>query len=282
MAKPTKLITASEAAISVRGRSAWGRVAVATCVAVAVTGLAFAQATGTKKRRPLPSEFGNVVMSSFSEKGGVAPVVFSHWLHRTKFTCRLCHVDIGFAMEANGTQVHEDDNRRGYFCGACHNGKVAFGPDRASIAAGRGAVCDRCHSSGKTGVHEIDFAKLAGGLPQGRFGNNIDWEAAEEQGALKLIDTLPGISVARKPLQVPPDYSIEAKVTTLPQIIFSHKKHAVWNGCELCHPDVFGVKAGATKYTMQDIFGGKYCGLCHGTVAFPAIDCQRCHTKTVG
>jgi c(7)-type cytochrome triheme protein len=42
-----------------------------------------------------------------------------------------------------------------------------------------------------------------------------------------------------------------------------------------------GVSKGATKYSMVEIFEGKYCGVCHGTVAFPNIDCQRCHVKPV-
>ena len=68
----------------------------------------------------------------------------------------------------------------------------------------------------------------------------------------------------------------------MPAIIFSHKKHTVWNGCELCHPEIFvGVKKGATKYSMVEIFDGKYCGVCHTNVAFPLLDCQRCHTEPV-
>lgn len=231
----------------------------------------FALAQGMKKRRPLPDEFGKVVMNNFSEKNNVAPVVFDHWLHRAKFTCRLCHVDIGFAMEANATQVHEEANRKGFYCGACHNGKVAF----------EMASCDRCHSAGKSVKRAYDFAAFTADLPKGRFGNGVDWEAAEAEGKIKLTDTLPGVSVKRSPLQVPKDYSIEAKVAGLPEIIFSHRKHATWNGCELCHPEIYAVKAGATKYTMQDVFAGKFCGVCHGPVAFPAIDCQRCHTKPV-
>ena len=231
----------------------------------------FALAQGVKKRRPLPDEFGKVVMNNFSEKNGVAPVVFDHWLHRAKFTCRLCHVDIGFAMEANATQVHEDGNRKGFYCGACHNGKVAF----------EMTSCERCHSAGKQVKRAYDFAAFTADLPKGRFGNGVDWEAAELEGKIKLTDTLPGVSVKRTPLQIPKDYSIEAKIAGLPEIIFSHKKHATWNGCELCHPEIYAVKAGATKYTMQDVFAGKYCGVCHGPVAFPAIDCQRCHTKPV-
>ena len=245
----------------------------------AASSLVFAQAPGVKKTRPRPADFGNVVMNNASEPNGVAPVVFNHWLHRAKFTCRLCHVDIGFAMAANATGIKEEDNRNGLHCGACHNGKVAF-PAQVHNAAGPDVKnCDRCHSMGKNVPREIDFATFTAGFPKGRFGNNIDWEAVEVAGKATLVDTLPEISVRRRPLDIPVDYQIQAKIAGLPEIVFSHRKHAVWNGCELCHPDIFAVKTGTTKYTMQDIFAGKYCGSCHGSVAFPAIDCQRCHTK---
>ena len=249
------------------------RTLAAAVLALAMTTLAFAQTSGVKKRRPRPEEFGQVVMNKLSAKNDVAPVVFNHWLHRSKYTCRLCHVDIGFAMQANETGVREADNRKGEYCGACHNGKTAF------AAQGN---CDRCHSLGKGVAPQIEFGAFTSGFPKGRFGNGVDWEAAELMGRIKLVDTLPGISVVRKPLEIPKDYNIEAKTAGLPEIIFSHKKHAVWNGCELCHPDIYSVKTGATKYTMQDVFAGKFCGVCHSSVAFPTTDCQRCHTKPVG
>ena len=243
--------------------------------------LLLAQPAGVKKRRPLPDEFGNVVMNNLSQKNGISPVVFSHWVHRSKYTCRLCHVDVGFAMSANGTEMREEDNRKGFYCGACHNGRVAF----AAVTRGANGVesrnCERCHSAGKDVRRQFNFPSFAAGLPKGRFGNNIDWEAAEIEGKIRLTDTLPEISVRRRPLEIPKDYSIEAKLAGLPEIIFSHKKHAVWNGCELCHPDIYGVKTGTTKYSMEDVFAGKFCGACHGSVAFPAIDCQRCHVKPV-
>src|SRR5574342_706567 len=65
------------------------------------------------------------------------------------------------------------------------------------------------------------------------------------------------------------DFALSPKVESMPEIVFSHAKHTVWNGCELCHPEIFvGVKRGMTKYTMVDIFEGKYCGVCHVNVAF--------------
>ena len=245
----------------------------AAAVLILTASVAFGQSKGVKKRRPRPDEFGSVTMSRLSEANDVAPVVFNHWLHRSKYTCRLCHVDIGFAMAANQTGVREDDNRKGQYCGACHNGKIAFAPQNN---------CDRCHSAGKNVTPQFEFTALTADFPKGRFGNAVDWEAAEEMGRIRLTDTLPGISVVRRPLDVPKDYNIEAKTPGLPEIIFSHKKHAVWNGCELCHPDLYSVKAGATKYSMEDVFAGKYCGVCHSNVAFPTIDCQRCHVKPVG
>ena len=81
----------------------------------------------------------------------------------------------------------------------------------------------------------------------------------------------------RSKLVIPNDEELTAREVTTPNIVFSHQKHSVWNGCELCHPQGFGVKNGATIYTMKEIFEGRFCGACHLTVAFPLNDCMRCH-----
>jgi len=132
---------------------------------------AFAQGKGVKKRRPLPDESGNVVMNNLSQKNGLAPVVFSHWVHRAKFTCRLCHVDIAFAMEANGTQMREEDNRKGYYCGACHNGKIAFPAILRKPSGEEARNCDRCHPAGKDVPQQFEFSAFTADLPKGRFGD---------------------------------------------------------------------------------------------------------------
>jgi c(7)-type cytochrome triheme protein len=96
-----------------------------------------------------------------------------------------------------------------------------------------------------------------------------------------LADSLEGVSKKLTPLAVRKDFTLETKLAGIPEIIFSHRKHTVWNGCEMCHPDIFGVNKGATKYTMVEISAGRYCGVCHGKVAFPIRDCQKCHLKPV-
>jgi c(7)-type cytochrome triheme protein len=245
--------------------------------------------TGIKKKRPLPYEYGRVIINNYSEKSNLAPVVFEHWIHRSMFTCRVCHVDIGFAMKAGGTDIKAADNVRGYYCGTCHNGKMVAPDGKTVFQACSRKVnledekrCDRCHSEGLKVASDFDFFQFSQPLPKERFGNGLDWEKAEESGLIKPVTAIPGVSGPRNSFAVQKDFALNPKVEGMPDIIFSHKKHTVWNGCELCHPDIFmGVKRGAVKYTMVDISQGKSCGACHTTVAFPLTDCQRCHSKPV-
>ncbi len=258
-----------------------------TLLVLALASAAVAQ-TGVKKKRPLPYDYGKVVLNNYSEQAGFSPVVFDHWLHRSFYTCRLCHVDIAFGMKAGTTGIKASDNMNGYYCGTCHNGKMVFKGKKVfeSCVNKTGPheinKCVRCHSLGKSITREYDFAKFTEGFPIERFGNGIDWEKAESNGYVKPVDFLEGVSIKRPNLAVQKDFSIIPKVEGMPDIIFSHKKHTVWNGCELCHPEIFiGVKKGITKYSMVEIYEGKYCGVCHTAVAFPLLDCQRCHSKPV-
>jgi c(7)-type cytochrome triheme protein len=251
---------------------------------LATAGPALAEPGQGKKRRPLPPEYGRVVLDP-GAGGKLAPVVFDHWLHRASFTCRLCHVDLGFAMKAGATGVKPADNEAGYYCGACHDGKRRFQGKALFEACNKGPAreaCTRCHSQGQKVKPEVDFATFTKSLPRGRFGNGVDWEKAEQDGLVKPIDFLEDVSIKRQSITAQKDFALSPKLEGMPDIIFSHKKHTVWSGCEGCHPDIFvGVKKGLTKYGMAEIFEGKYCGACHASVAFPMLDCQRCHVKAV-
>jgi c(7)-type cytochrome triheme protein len=251
-------------------------------VLVLFFGFTLAQGFGLKKKRPKPHEFGNVVIDNYSSKANKAPVVFKHWLHRARYSCRLCHVDIGFAMKGGATNITDQDNQRGLFCGSCHNGVIAFGQNNDE---GEGKVdltsCVRCHSYRRKVEFKYDFYEFQKKMPQQRFGNGIDWQKAEETGKIKLVDFLPGISIKGLNIKDPGELNLKPQEKNMPEIIFSHFKHSKWSGCELCHPEIFGVKQGSAPYSMEEIFAGKYCGVCHGPVAFPNMDCQRCHTKLV-
>ncbi len=222
--------------------------------------LAIAQTFGTKKRTPKPDEYGNVVMSNYAARVDSDPVVFPHWLHRAKYTCRLCHVDLGFAMTGGETRVSEEDNRNGLYCGACHDGTEAFAPEESGTDGETIRNCDRCHSHTKNVELKYDFYDFVEGFPRARFGNRVDWMKAEEEGLVTLKDYLEGISIERADLMSPEDSQIHAQVVGMPSVIFSHEKHTVWSGCELCHPQIFGIRKRAQVYDMQDIFEGRYCG----------------------
>jgi len=246
--------------------SAWGMLIAIIMVAV------LAPAAGAA-----PADYGRVVINNASQKAGLAPVVFDHWVHRAKYTCRLCHVDIGFGMKAGADVITAADNGKGLYCGVCHNGKPVF----AACSADKSDVkrCERCHSQGKSVRPAVDFAAVTAKLPKDKFGNGVNWEKAAEDGSIKLIDYIEGVSIKKPAQTVQKDFTIKPKSAGMAEIVFSHKKHSLWNGCEVCHPEIF--KQGSTKYSMDDIKAKKFCGVCHGTVAFPQEDCSRCHSKPV-
>ncbi len=95
----------------------------------------------------------------------------------------------------------------------------------------------------------------------------------------KLIQPQAGINPKVKPQPV---MSLEVKLGPMP-VVFSHKVHTAWVACTSCHPVLFKMKAGADKIKMADLYAGKYCGKCHGMVAFPiATGCGHCHQGMPG
>jgi c(7)-type cytochrome triheme protein len=98
-------------------------------------------ALGLALALPATAEYGDVVLDRNSTRSGMRAVVFPHWFHRIRFRCKVCHSELGFQMRAGANLVQMNDIINGRFCGMCHNGQVAWMPDR----------CDLCHSA-KAGV----------------------------------------------------------------------------------------------------------------------------------
>jgi c(7)-type cytochrome triheme protein len=94
-------------------------------------------ALGLLAALPAQAEYGDVVLDRASTKQGVRAVVFPHWFHRIRFRCKVCHSELGFKMRAGANVIQMNDIINGKFCGMCHNGQVAWSPDR----------CDLCHSA---------------------------------------------------------------------------------------------------------------------------------------
>ena len=104
-------------------------------------GLAAMVLLGACTMREARAEFGDVLMNQYSEAAGVRPVVFPHWFHRVRYSCKTCHSDLGIKLQAGGNDINMLKIIDGLYCGACHNGNIAWSVER----------CDLCHS-GKPGL----------------------------------------------------------------------------------------------------------------------------------
>jgi c(7)-type cytochrome triheme protein len=119
------------------------------------TGLALlALGTALAAAAPLAhAEYGDVVINNFSDAAGMRPVVFPHWFHRIRYRCKVCHADLGFKFKAGGNEINMVKVIDGQFCGACHNGDVAWNVEN----------CNMCHSAKPgtpTQVHESTINSL--------------------------------------------------------------------------------------------------------------------------
>jgi c(7)-type cytochrome triheme protein len=62
------------------------------------------------------------------------PAVFPHWIHRIRYTCYACHPA---AIGPSSEPITHEAMGAGKACGACHDGKTAWGIGFAT--------CTRCH-----------------------------------------------------------------------------------------------------------------------------------------
>lgn len=102
---------------------------------------------------PAPAEYGDIVINNYSDAAGMRPVIFPHWFHRVRFRCKVCHADLGFQFKAGGNEINMLKVIDGQYCGACHNGELAWGVES----------CNLCHSAKlktPTQVHESTLQKL--------------------------------------------------------------------------------------------------------------------------
>jgi c(7)-type cytochrome triheme protein len=157
----------------------------------------------------------------------------------------------------------------------------------------------------KRGVLDVSAALRR--MPKDVFGYP-DWTAGVRAGMLKPRWTLKPEkegeyrkdylefleSTGQKAVEpiedVPFDLDIifEINDRLMANVRFPHSVHSFWLSCKICHPAIFVPKKGGNDFTMYDIWAGKYCGRCHGKVAFQPKgfdNCRRCHSskkKTMG
>jgi c(7)-type cytochrome triheme protein len=227
-------------------------------------------AGGSWELPPLPpaDEYGNILISRTSGDNKIKPATFSHWIHRRKFTCRVCHFELEFNFKVNTTEITEGANRAGKYCGTsgCHDGKASFGHKEPE--------CEKCHNGNRSYKKER-FAELSK-LPTARFGNKIDWGKAVGQWRISPVKYL--FTKPDKDVSFREEVRLESEWNGIPPSIFPHRTHSWLLDCSNCHPEPFNIKKKTTRnFSMLANLSGEFCGVCHLTVAFPMHDCKRCH-----
>jgi c(7)-type cytochrome triheme protein len=111
-------------------------------------------------------------------------------------------------------------------------------------------------------------------LPVDRDGRP-DWMSALRSQSISPRQRIDGTS-RPPPLELD---VIMRNTKQMPNVRFPHRSHTEWLECSNCHPAPFAEKAGSTAIRMEDIFRGKFCGMCHDRVAFVTHrNCYRCHS----
>jgi len=216
----------------------------------------------------------------------VGTVLFDHDIHLQKLrnNCTECHNKI-FNVKRKGTPVTMAEMEKGVSCGACHNGKRAFGlkeclrchtvkdvpiriPDLGSlpfphephIAAGYG--CSDCHPS-----------RFRAGGPNEHV-TMAEMEMGKSCGACH--DDKTAFTVAQNCTKC----HVVKDIVFAEDVLFSHTFHLSKNyRCQDCHSRLFIAGPNSIRYTMQEMERGRSCGGCHeGRTAFSVRgDCDRCH-----
>lgn len=119
-----------------------------------------------------------------------------------------------------------------------------------------------------------DPADALSRLPRDTAGNKVDWIRALADGYIRPRSTL----TATGPVDTLETSILMNRTGSIPRVRFPHEAHTELLACANCHEHLFASKAGATPITMAKILEGEYCGVCHGAVAFPLTECNRCHS----
>ncbi len=148
--------------------------------------------------------------------------------------------------------------------------------DTRGKLAGTGDPTKPASEAYKAGMGWHPQALAAQGLPKDKYGL-VDWAKVVKDGLIKPRGTLDPDAEEMPPLDM--DIIIPAKGRFVNDVKYPHWIHTYWLKCEVCHPKIFVPAKGQNNMSMVGIVNGEWCGRCHGKVAFPLTDCNRCHTE---
>lgn len=213
---------------------------------------------------------------------------FSHVDHLKMFKCDECHSAI-FIGGIRSIRYTMQQMEGGKSCGACHDGKTAFGvsgncekchpstpPDPVFTIKDAGTVtfnhtrhrdelsCGQCHNgiisagtaSRRFTMGEMDKGKSCGACHDGKTAFSV--------GSCSKCHPVKEVL-----------FSDDAR--------FNHDKHLAAYTCSDCHSKLFKAGPDNKRFTMAQMEKGASCGSCHdGSTVFSVKgNCDKCHNSTV-
>ncbi len=111
-------------------------------------------------------------------------------------------------------------------------------------------------------------------LPGNAAGNKVNWVTAIRDGSIRPrsgVDSNEAATILDQDV-------LMTNTSNTPYVVFPHRAHTEWMACVVCHEELFKSEIGANDIRMGHILDGGQCGRCHGAVAFPLTECNRCHS----
>jgi len=220
---------------------------------------------------------GNIVNMDAISAGEKCGMCHDGSIASDPLDCETCHFYPLDQAKKDTTQEQQKDKDPKNILFAGRSGKIA--------GKGDGSTLKGAH---KWGAGWQPEALRSPGLPKDKYGL-IDWVKLTRDGiALPKGSIDPSNPLYESPVHYEfdeagekdiEDILIKTKSETLSDVVFPHTLHTWWLDCKSCHPKRFVRTAGSTQMTMKEMGKGKYCGECHGKVAFPLEDCARCHNR---
>jgi len=127
-----------------------------------------------------------------------------------------------------------------------------------------------------TAMFGLQLPEVAMGAFPRDSGGLTDWVQALDKGHIAPRSDLEGTGADLKTFDLDIVFS---DTDAMPKVLFPHRQHTAWLTCTNCHPAIFKKKKGSSNIKMSDVLHGKFCGVCHGKIAFaPTKNCMRCHS----
>jgi c(7)-type cytochrome triheme protein len=134
---------------------------------------------------------------------------------------------------------------------------------------------DGIHDPKNPGIRLLQEPRQAlSRLPPDTTGNQVRWIEAIDRD---IINPRTNLFPETKIQVLDKDILMDIR-GGMPMVLFPHRQHTLWLDCSNCHEQLFKSQVGANRFSMFQMLQGEQCGQCHGAVAFPLTECNRCHS----